>query len=323
MTTLAEAVGGRGHILGGPFGSKLTQADYSAVGVPVIRGNNMEQDGRWLGGEFVFVSEAKVEADLSSNLARPGDIIVTQRGTLGQISIVPDHLGYERYVISQSQMAVSVDTAFADRDFVFYYLRSRSFLDHITSQTIQTGVPHINLSILRDTIVDWPSLVEQQAIGQVLSALDDKIELNRRMTVNLETLILRIFKGWFIDFDPVRAKIQGRVSGLPADLSDAFPEQFNEWEVPDGWRRETLGDLCTLKRGYDLPTLQRTPGKVPIVSSSGISGNHSEALVKAPGVVTGRYGSIGEVFFIDVDFWPLNTSLYVSDFRDNEPKPPG
>lgn len=86
----------------------------------------------------------------------------------------------------------------------------------------------------------------------------------------------------------------------------------------DTWRETTLGQVIELKRGYDLPTRDRRPGPYPVVSSSGISGYHDEAKVKAPGVVTGRYGTIGEVFYILEDFWPLNTSLYVRDFKVND-----
>lgn len=79
-----------------------------------------------------------------------------------------------------------------------------------------------------------------------------------------------------------------------------------------------LGEFLTLKRGYDLPNSARKPGDVPIVSSSGITGTHDEAKVEGPGVVTGRYGTLGEVFYVREDFWPLNTSLYVKDFRGND-----
>lgn len=84
------------------------------------------------------------------------------------------------------------------------------------------------------------------------------------------------------------------------------------------WREVALGDVIELKRGYDLPSAERRPGSVPIISSSGESGLHCEAKVKGPGVVTGRYGTIGEVFLVESDFWPLNTSLYVRDFRGND-----
>lgn len=86
------------------------------------------------------------------------------------------------------------------------------------------------------------------------------------------------------------------------------------------WRNGELGDFVTLKRGFDLPQQKREDGQVPIFSSSGITGTHSTAMVKAPGVITGRYGTIGEVFYAAEDFWPLNTTLFVEDFHGNDAK---
>jgi type I restriction enzyme S subunit len=86
------------------------------------------------------------------------------------------------------------------------------------------------------------------------------------------------------------------------------------------WREVPLGEVCELKRGYDLPKRSRKDGPYPIVSSSGISGTHSDMKVPGPGVVTGRYGTLGQVFFVDEDFWPLNTALYVRDFKSNNPR---
>lgn len=88
----------------------------------------------------------------------------------------------------------------------------------------------------------------------------------------------------------------------------------------NSWRTTTLGEIIQLKRGYDLPKKNRCAGPFPVVSSSGVGGCHDEAKVKGPGVVTGRYGTIGEVYYITSDFWPLNTSLYVRDFKGNCPR---
>ena len=85
------------------------------------------------------------------------------------------------------------------------------------------------------------------------------------------------------------------------------------------WHDCRLGDFITLQRGHDLTESQRQAGDVPVVKSSGITGWHNEAKAKAPGVVTGRYGTLGEVFYIQVDFWPHNTALYVRDFKGNHP----
>ena len=86
------------------------------------------------------------------------------------------------------------------------------------------------------------------------------------------------------------------------------------------WKSESVGNVATLQRGFDLPSRLRKPGKVPIITSSGRAFSHNEARVKGPGVVTGRYGTIGEVFFVQEDFWPLNTTLYVRDFHGNNPR---
>ena len=86
------------------------------------------------------------------------------------------------------------------------------------------------------------------------------------------------------------------------------------------WKTTELGNVITLKRGYDLPQQKRKSGLIPIFSSSGVSGSHNTAMVKAPGVITGRYGTIGQVFYADTDFWPLNTTLYVEDFHGNDPQ---
>ena len=86
------------------------------------------------------------------------------------------------------------------------------------------------------------------------------------------------------------------------------------------WKVCMLGDVMTLKRGHDLPEKNRQPGNVPVVSSSGITGYHNSPKADPPGVVTGRYGTLGEVFFVEEPFWPLNTALYVIDFKENDPR---
>ncbi len=305
----------RNAIVGGPFGSDLVSRDYVAVGVPVIRGTNMAN--RWVGGEFAFVSAEKSES-LAANHAEPGDVVFTQRGTLGQVALVPE-MPYARYLVSQSQMKLTVDRQKASPLFLYYVFRSEEQQEYIRKNAIQTGVPHTNLGLLKATPLVLPPLAEQRAIARILGALDDKIELNRRMNATLEAVARALFKSWFVDFDPVRAKAEGRApSGMDAETAKLFPSEFVDSElgpIPMGWQVCKLGELLELKRGYDLPAAQRLPGRVPIVSSSGPTGVHDEAKVAGPGLVTGRYGTIGRVFLVREDFWPLNTTLYVRDLK--------
>ena len=141
---------------------------------------------RWVDGDFAYVSTEKAQA-LAANLARPGDIVFTQRGTLGQVALVPDG-SFESYLVSQSQMKLSVDRKIAYPLFFYYVFSSVEQQDYIRQHAIQTGVPHTNLGILRATPVPLPPIAEQRAIAHILSTLDDKIELNRRMNATLEAM---------------------------------------------------------------------------------------------------------------------------------------
>ena len=240
----------RNAIVGGPFGSDLVSNDYVSSGTPVIRGQNMQ--GRWISGEFVYVTETKADS-LSSNLARPGDLIFTQRGTLGQVALVSNQ-GPERYLISQSQMKAMIDPAKADPIFLYYFFSSSAQQEWIRSNAIQTGVPHTNLGILKKHPVLLPTLIEQRMIASVLSSLDDKIEQNRRTAKVLEKLARAIFKAWFVDFEPVKAKATDAAAfpGMPPAAFAALPDLLTDsplGPVPDGWAVRPLSAVCQIISG--------------------------------------------------------------------------
>jgi type I restriction enzyme, S subunit len=166
-------------IASGPFGSDLVSNDYVDNGVPIIRGQNMRM--QYLSGDFAFVTNEKARS-LEANLARPRDIVFTQRGTLGQVSIVPND-SFEFYLVSQSQMKLTVNLRVADPLFFYYVFSSSEQQKYIQLNTIQTGVPHINLGILKKIPVQLPSIYEQEAIACTLSDIDALIEsLDRLLT---------------------------------------------------------------------------------------------------------------------------------------------
>lgn len=179
-------------LVGGPFGSSLVNADYTLEGVPVIRGANMNA-GRFIGGEFAFVSPEKFARDLSRNCAGPQDIIYTQRGTLGQVALVPRGM-YETFVVSQSQMRLRVDPTRAVPEFVYYASTTADFLRQIEDRAISTGVPHTNLGILAELTIPLPPLLEQQAIAEVLGALDDKIAANTALSKAIDRYLACLFE---------------------------------------------------------------------------------------------------------------------------------
>jgi type I restriction enzyme S subunit len=179
------AVGG--GLAGGPFGSSLGSKDYVSVGIPVIRGVNLGSDGKFDAQEFVYVMPEKARQELSRNLAEPGDVVFTQRGTLGQVGIVPLS-PHEKYVISQSQMRLRVNPERAIADFIYYQFKSPVMIKAIQSLAITTGVPHINLSILRQLNLLLPPVRTQSAISAILGALDDKIAVNGQIAKITEAL---------------------------------------------------------------------------------------------------------------------------------------
>ncbi|VFA96625.1 restriction endonuclease subunit S [Nocardia cyriacigeorgica] len=182
--SIAEVAVDRG-LVGGPFGSSLVSKDYVDSGVPVIRGQNMS--GRYISGEFAYVTDAKKLADLARNIAVPGDLVFTQRGTLGQVSMVPNG-EYEEYVVSQSQMRLRVDETVAHAAFVYYATLAPDFVRQIANNAIATGVPHINLGILSKLTIPGFPLDRQRAISEVLGALDDKIAANTQVISRADQL---------------------------------------------------------------------------------------------------------------------------------------
>jgi type I restriction enzyme S subunit len=157
---------------------------------------------------------------------------------------------------------------------------------------------------------------EQQAIACILGALDDKIELNRRMNKTLEETARAIFKSWFVDFDPVRAKAACHAPlGLKPEIATLFPDSFEESElgnIPKGWHVYPLGDVCEFVYGKAMKASDRIPGPVAVMGSNGQVGWHNVPLVKGPGVVVGRKGNPGIVTWVYRDFYPIDTTFYVA-----------
>lgn len=182
--------------VGGPFGSKLTTRDYVEQGVPVIRGVNLSGDARFNDGGYVYVSAEKAR-ELESNMATRGDVVFTQRGTLGDVGIIPANAIHDRYVISQSQMKLSVDPCRADAAYVYYLFRSPAVISTILNSALSSGVPHINLTMLREFEVEVPDVAVQKRIASVLAAYDDLIENNTKRIGVLEEMARVLYRETF------------------------------------------------------------------------------------------------------------------------------
>jgi type I restriction enzyme S subunit len=250
-----------------------------------------------------------------------GDIIFSYETRLGEAALIPRGL---RCCLGRRMGLLRARSGCADSRFLLYAYLGPEFQETLRSRTIHgSTVDRIPLIAMPRFPIRVPvSIQEQRAIAHILGTLDDKIELNRRMNETLEALARAIFLWWFVDFDPVRAKAEGRDPGLPKAVADLFPDCFEDselGEIPAGWRVGRLDEVLVLQRGFDLPTLERTPGPYPVIAASGLNGTHNQFMVRGPGVTTGRSGVLGNVFYIHEDFWPLNTSLWVKQFKHSTP----
>ena len=223
----------------GPFGSSIGSRFFAGSGVPVIRGSNLSEDiGVRLNDQgLVFLSLDKAR-EFSRSTVRDGDLVFTCWGTVNQVGLIDRRAAYREYIISNKQMKLTPDLAKADSLFLYYLFSGPELQHRIKNQSIGSSVPGFNLGQLRAMRIRVPEVEEQRAIAHILGTLDDKIELNRRMNETLEAMARALFKSWFVDFDPVRAKAIGRNPILPQPLADLFPDRFEDselGEIPAGW----------------------------------------------------------------------------------------
>lgn len=175
---------------------------------------------------------------------------------------------------------------------------------------------NLNTTILSNLPFVEAPLDAQTAIAKILGDLDDKIDLLREMNRTLEEIARSLFRAWFIDFAPVRAKAAGEASfrGMPQNLFDTLSDSFEPsevGEVPTGWRIKQLGKVLELAYGKALPSVMRTAGEVAVYGSGGLTGSHNEKLVDGPAVIIGRKGTIGTIYWEDKDVFPIDTVFYL------------
>ncbi len=192
----------------------------------------------------------------------------------------------------------------------------KHLIDAVLNTTVQKT---LNLKDIRRLPIPLPPRATIEGISALSDSLTGRVALLLETNATLEAIAQALFKSWFVDFDPVRAKQHGLAPvGMDEATAALFPDGFDESAlglVPKGWPIKTLQDLLVLQRGFDLPAQDRVPGDFPIIAASGPSGTHADGMAKGPGVVTGRSGVLGRVFLELDDYWPLNTTLWVKEFR--------
>ncbi len=213
-------------------------------GVAFIRAADMD-GGRVLFGAAAKINE-KARQRITKGVGASGDVLLSHKGTVGKVALVPSDA--PPFVCSpQTTFWRTLDEGQIDRGYLYAFLRSPAFHAQLATRAGETDMaPYVSLTSQRGLSIVLPPVPEQRAIAHILGTLDDKIELNRRMNETLEAMARALFKSWFVDFDPVRAKAAGRDPGLPKPIADLFPARLVDselGEIPADWCVSTLPEL--------------------------------------------------------------------------------
>lgn len=273
---------------------------FTDEGVNFIKAEALNGDASLDYNGFSFISEGTHEKLARSQLC-VDDILITIAGAnIGKCGLVGE--GDLPANTNQAVGLIRVDAEIANPKYVYYHFKNPATFNGLQGLGGQAAQPNINLTTLKNQKLKLPDSSMQVRVVNILSSYDELIRNNSRQIKLLNDAAYLLYREWFVYM---------RFPGHEHKLISGG--------MPDGWTKEPLENLLVLQRGFDLPFDRRVDGVVPIIASTGVNGFHNEAKVSAPGVVTGRSGSLGTVMYVSKNFWPLNTTLWVKEFKKASP----
>ncbi len=230
-------------------GYRAKNEELGRTGLPFARAGNIN-------GGFQFADADRFPVEnlgrVGNKISQPGDVVFTSKGTVGRFAFVREQT--EGFVYSpQLCFWRSLDRELIDPRFLFYWMYGREFYVQFKGVAGQTDMAeYVSLSDQRRMHITLPDIREQRAIARILGALDDKIDVLRRMNETVESMARVLFRSWFVDFDPVRAKAEGRNTSLAKSISELFPDTLEPSEkadIPKGWQLKPIGELASVSGG--------------------------------------------------------------------------
>ncbi|HNT77769.1 MAG TPA: restriction endonuclease subunit S [Anaerolineae bacterium] len=255
-TAIAELIDNGDLVINDGYRAK--NSELSTDGLPFARAQNINNGFQFENADCF----PKRDIDkVGIKISQPGDVVFTSKGTVGRFAFVREDT--PRFVYApQLCFWRSLNHKKIYPRWLYYWMQSREFFVQYSGVAGQTDMAeYVSLRDQRRMHITLPPLPEQRAIARILGALDDKIELNRQMNATLEAIARALFKSWFVDFDPVRAKAEG--GRMKDEIADLFPDEFVDselGEIPKGWTIEGLYTIATLKKESAKP--MQTPAKL-------------------------------------------------------------
>lgn len=261
---------------------KTSVPEYWDGDIPWISVKDFNGERRFVGITEKTITQAGLD-NSSTKILSKGDVIISARGTVGELAIIPSDMAF-----NQSCYGLRAKE-FVDPTFLYYLLKqSVAVLKHNTHGSV---FDTITKETFEGINIYLPPLPTQQKIAQILSSLDDKIELNNKINANLEQQAQALFKSWFVDFEPFGG------------------------EMPAGWKVGKLSDLINIKYGKDHKKLE--DGNIPVYGSGGIMRYVEKSLYDNESVLIPRKGTLSNVFYIDEPFWSVDTMFYSEMKEEN------
>lgn len=331
VTTLGKVCEeGGGDIQTGPFGSQLHASDYVNDGIPSVMPVNIG-DSRILTDGICRITEADAQR-LSRYRLRAGDIVYSRRGDVERLALVRDK--EDGWLCGTGCLRARFGKNKVNPLYASYYLGHPSVRQWVVQHAIGATMPNLNTGILSALPFLCPPLPVQHRIADILGSLDDKIELNRRTNETLETMARTIYKSWFVDFDPVVAKSEGRQpEGMDAETAKLFPSSFEDSEigrVPKGWKVKPFSHTVDILSGGTPKTTVNDywGGEIPwfsvvdtpsasdvfvmttekTITQAGVDGSATQVLPSGTTIITAR-GTVGKTCIVGVPM-AMNQSCF-------------
>ncbi len=253
------------------------------------------KEGRILDEKHEYISEETYKTWMHRGFPEKGDVLITTEAPLGEVAQLKTS---DKIALAQRVILLRGKPELINQRFYYYSLQSPYAQAELKARATGTTVFGIKQSELRKVRIPYFRLDIQNKIFSILSAYDDLIENNLKRIKILEEMAQMIYREWFVNF---RFPGHEKVKMVKSELG----------MIPEGWEVKKLGDFVELAYGKALKADDRRDGKVPVFGSGGICGYHNKALVKGPGIIVGRKGNVGSVFWSDDDFYPIDTVFYV------------
>lgn len=283
---------------------------HTPGGVPLIKVGDV--NGELVSLRPSYCISLEVNREYKRTQLVGDELLITLVGNPGECVVVKQHMAGWNVARAIAVIRLADPSLRVYLKTVMESNACRHLIDAVLNTTVQKT---LNLKDIRLLPIPMPPQQVIQAISGFSNVLNDRITLLRETNATLEAIAQALFKSWFVDFDPVRAKAEGvEPEGLDAETAALFPDGFEESElgmVPAGWTVRKVEDLLELPYGKALKATERVDGPVPVYGSGGITGYHNESMVKGPSVIVGRKGTVGSLYWEDSPFFPIDTVFYV------------